>query len=183
MFRNFIFVFLTTKNYPWVRVMNRAQNFRKDIVNYIAPYFRKDKRYILLVCDMGFGVVDQLKKEFPKRVINCGIMEQGVVGIAAGMSLSGSIPIVYSIVNFLVYRAFEQVRNDVILQGLNVKFIATGVNNYFKFLGPSHCCGSDDIKLMKFINMKVYDPYTSKKPFNKIVDEWISSDKAGYIRV
>jgi len=163
--------------------MSHAQNFRKEIVNKIVPYFREDKRYILLVCDMGFGVVDQLKKEFPKRVINCGIMEQGVVGIAAGMSLSGSIPIVYSIVNFLVYRAFEQVRNDVMLQGLNVKFIATGVNDYFKFLGLSHCCGKDDIKLMKFINMKVYDPYTSKKPFDKIVDEWISSDKAGYIRV
>jgi len=163
--------------------MNHAQNFRKDIVNYIVPYFRKDKRYILLVCDMGFGVIDEMKKEFPERVINCGIMEQGIVGIAAGMSLSGSIPIVYSIVNFLVFRALEQVRNDVILQGLNVKFIATGVNDYFKFLGPSHCCGSDDIKLMKFINMKVYDPYTSKKPFDKIVDEWVSSDKAGYIRV
>ena len=163
--------------------MSHARDFRKEIVNKIAPYFRKDEKYCLLVCDMGFGVIDELKKEFPERVINCGIMEQGIVGIAAGMSLSGSIPIVYSIVNFLVFRALEQIRNDVILQGLNVKFIATGVDNYFKFLGPSHCCGKDDIKLMKLINIKVYDPYASKKPFDKIVASWISSDKAGYIRV
>lgn len=163
--------------------MSHALDFRREIVNKIVPYFRKDERYVLLVCDMGFGVVDQLKKEFPERVINCGIMEQGIVGIAAGMSLSGSIPIVYSIVNFLVFRALEQIRNDVVLQGLNVKFIATGVDNYFKFLGPSHCCGKDDIKLMKLINMKVYDPYASKKPFDKIVTSWISGDKAGYIRV
>lgn len=163
--------------------MNNIQNFRKDIVNYIVPYFRKDKRYFLLVCDMGFAVIDELKKEFPGRVINCGIMEQGIVGIAAGMSLSGMIPIVYSIVNFLVFRALEQIRNDVVLQGCNVKFIATGVNDYFEFLGPSHCCAQDDVKLMKLINMKVYDPYAAKKPFDKIVHEWISSDKAGYIRV
>lgn len=163
--------------------MKNQINFRREIVDSIIPYFRKDKRYYLLVCDMGFGVVDNLKKEFPERIINCGIMEQGTVGVAAGMSISGLIPIVYSIVNFLVFRALEQVRNDVILQDLNVKFIATGVNDYFKFLGPSHCCGQDDIAIMKLINMKVYDPYTDAKPFKELVDEWIHDNKAGYIRV
>jgi transketolase len=158
-------------------------NYRSDIINNIAPYFRTDERYYLLVCDMGFGVIDQLKEEFPKRIINCGIMEQGTVGIAAGMSMSGLIPIVYSIVNFLVFRAIEQIRNDIVLQNLNVKLIATGANDYFKFLGPSHCCGSDDITLMELIHMNVYDPYSETKPFKEIVDEWIQADRAGYIRV
>lgn len=158
-------------------------NFRKDIISSIVPYFREDERYYLLVCDMGFGVIDQLRKEFPNRIINCGIMEQGTVGIAAGMSLSGLKPIVYSIVNFLAFRALEQIRNDVVLQNLNVKFIATGVNDYFKFLGPSHCCGNDDIAVMKLIRMNVYDPYTDTRPFNDIVSEWISDNGPGYIRV
>lgn len=163
--------------------MNKITNYRREIINCIVPYFSKDLRYRLLVCDMGFGVIDQLKQEFPDRVINCGIMEQATVGIAAGMSMSGLIPIVYSIVNFLVFRALEQIRNDVVLQELNVKFIATGVNDYFKFLGPSHCCGRDDIKIMELINLKVYDPYSDKKPFNELIDEWISDTKPGYIRV
>jgi len=163
--------------------MKTEANFRKDIVDSLLPYFRKDKRYYLLVCDMGFGVIDKIRKEFPKRIINCGIMEQGTVGIAAGMSMSGLIPIVYSIVNFLAFRALEQVRNDVVLQKLNVKFISTGVNDYFKFLGPSHSCGQDDVKLMNLIKMKVYNPYTDKKPFNKLIDEWITNGNAGYIRV
>jgi len=158
-------------------------NYRSDIISDIIPYFRTDERYYLLVCDMGFGVIDQLKEEFPKRIINCGIMEQGTVGIAAGMSMSGLIPIVYSIVNFLVFRAIEQIRNDIVLQNLNVKLIATGANDYFKFLGPSHCCGNDDITLMELIHMNVYDPYTNKKPFNELVDEWICDDRPGYIRV
>ena len=158
-------------------------NFRRDIINSIVPYFRKDKSYYLVVCDMGFGVIDQLRKEFPDRIINCGIMEQGTVGIAAGMSLSGLKPIVYSIVNFLVFRAFEQIRNDVVLQNLNVKFIATGVNDYFKFLGPSHCCGNDDIAAMKLIRMNIYDPYTDARPFKDIVGEWISGNGPGYMRV
>ncbi len=163
--------------------MIKANNYRKEIVNSILPYFRKDKRFHLLVCDMGFGVIDQMRKDFPRRIINCGIMEQGTVGIAAGMSMSGLIPIVYSIVNFLAFRALEQIRNDVVLQDLNVKFIATGVNNYFKFLGPSHCCGSDDVTIMELIHMNVYDPYSNTKPFNELVDEWICDNRPGYIRV
>lgn len=164
--------------------MIAESNFRKEIVSAIIPYFRSEERYRLLVCDMGFGVIDNFKKEFPERIINCGIMEQGTVGIAAGMSISGLIPVVYSIVNFLAFRALEQIRNDVILQGLNVKFIATGVNNYFKFLGPSHCCGSDDKKIMELIKMKVYDPYDNRDvDFNLMVREWITDTKPGYIRV
>ncbi len=165
--------------------MNQDINivFRKEILNYIAPNFRQDERYYLLVGDMGFGAIDKLKNEFPSRVINCGVMEPGVVGIAAGMAISGLKPIVYTIVNFLVFRALEQVRNDVVLQNLNVKFIGTGANDYFKFLGPSHCCGQQDIALMKLINLKVYDPYASEKNFSDLVQEWLNDEKAGYIRV
>lgn len=163
--------------------MPDAANFRKDILDLIIPAFREDKRYYLLLCDMGFGAVDKIQREFPDRVINCGIMEQGIVGIAAGMSLSGLIPVVYSIVNFLVFRALEQVRNDVVLQKLNVKFISTGANDYFKFLGPSHCCGTDDIRLMELIHVKVFDPYSTTAPFPQLVKNWIEDPKAGYLRV
>lgn len=160
------------------------RNYRREMVDAIIPYAKRDKRIVLLVCDMGFGVTDNFRKEFPDRIFNMGIMEQGTVGIAAGMSISGLMPIVYSIVNFLAYRALEQIRNDVVLQNLNVKFIATGVNNYFKFLGPTHCCGEDDKKIMQLINMRVFDPYESENiDFNKMVEEWITDAKAGYIRV
>ena len=163
--------------------MNIPANYRKEIVNYLIPYFKKDKRYHLLVCDMGFGAIDELNRLLPGRITNCGIMEQGTVGIAAGMSMNGMIPVVYSIVNFLVFRSLEQIRNDVILQGLNVKFISTGVNDYFNKLGHSHCCGSDDIKLMNLIKMKVYNPYSSISDFKSLVRNWIMDANAGYIRV
>ena len=161
----------------------RRNNLRGEIIDALVPYFRADKRYYLLVCDMGFGVSDNLRKEFPRRVINCGIMEQGTVGIAAGMGMAGLRPVVYSIVNFLVFRALEQVRNDVVLQDIAVKFIATGVNDYFRRLGPSHCCASDDVRLMKLIMMKVFDPYRDRRPFGIVVKEWLDFDGPAYIRV
>ena len=167
-------------------------NYRKEVINMLAPYFRRDRRYYLLVGDMGFGAIDRLGAEFSGRVINCGIMEQGVTGIAAGMSMSGLIPIFYSIVNFLVYRSLEQIRNDIVAQKLNVKLIGTGANDYFKFLGPSHCCGGDDIKIMQLIDMDVYDPYEggrelsveeSTEEFAGLIDRWMSSERSGYLRV
>jgi len=163
---------------------NQLQNYRREIIDCIIPYARKDRGIFLLVCDMGFGLIDEFKKEFPDRIFNMGIMEQGTVGIAAGMAMAGLRPIVYSIVNFLAYRALEQVRNDVVMQNLNVKFISTGVNDYFNFLGSSHCCGEDDKQIMKLINMKVYDPYeTENVNFPKLVKKWITSKEPGYMRV
>lgn len=159
-------------------------NHRRNIIDYIAPFARENKKIVLLVCDMGFGVADRFKEEFPDRYFNMGIMEQGTVGIAAGMALSGLIPVVYSIVNFLAFRSLEQIRNDVILQDINVKFIATGVNDYFKFLGPSHCCGEEDKKIMGIINMPVFDSYKNEEVnFKKMIESWITDPRAGYLRV
>lgn len=163
--------------------MSEMSIYRKHIINEVIPYAKKDSRIYLLVCDMGFGVTDEFAKLFPNRILNMGMTEQATVGIASGMAIMGLIPIVYSIVNFLVFRALEQIRNDVILQNVNVKFIGTGANNYFKFLGPSHCCGEDDKRIMELIGMKVFDPYEDKDKWPNIVKEWITYDKASYIRV
>lgn len=160
------------------------ENFRKEIIDSILDHVRKDDRIMLLVGDMGFGVIDNFKQEFPDRIFNCGMMEQGMVGIAAGMAMAGLKPVVYCIVNFLAFRALEQIRNDVIIQDLNVKFIATGVNDYFKFLGESHCCGQDDKRIMELIGMPVFDPYMENSDdFSVMVNNWMTSKQAGYIRV
>ena len=127
-------------------------DFRKRIIDILIPYFEHDDKYHLMIGDSGFSVIDELTDKFPNRITNCGIMEQGMVGIAAGMALQGMIPIVYTIVNFLCFRALEQVRNDVSIQKLNVKLIGTGADNYFKFLGSSHYCGRDDVTLMQLIH-------------------------------
>ena len=161
----------------------QATNLRQAIGEEILPYFREDERLMLLVCDMGFGVLDDLRSNFPHRVINCGIMEQGTVGIAAGMAMSGLRPVIYSIVSFLVFRALEQIRNDVVCQGLDVKFIGTGANECFRKLGCSHYCDQDDRKIYDIIGLPVYDPYTSDKSFQELVKQWILPGTPAYIRV
>ena len=161
-------------------------NYRKQILDLLIPHFERDETYHLLVCDMGFGSYDQIRLRFPNRVTNAGIMEQSTVGIAAGMAIGGMVPVVYSIVNFICFRAIEQVRNDIILQGLNVKLIGTGANDYFEKLGRSHTCARDDVKIMELVKMPIFDPYEMNRgsiSFSQMVDTWITSDKAGYLRV
>jgi transketolase len=146
---------------------------RETVIDELIPYF-EDKRYILLICDMGFSKVDKLKALYPDRVINCGIMEQGTVGIASGMAEVGLIPIVYSIASFLVYRALEQIRNDIVLRQQNVKLIGNGSGDFFRGLGRCHTCKEDDVKLMRIISMPVYKGNRFK--------EWICSSEGGYFR-
>lgn len=65
------------------------------------------------------------RKAYPDRHIDCGIAEENMMGVAAGLSLVGKIPFVSSFAMFAAGRAFEQVRNSVGYPHLNVKIGAT----------------------------------------------------------
>ncbi len=158
-------------------------NLRRSVIDSLVPYFRDDPRYVLLAGDMGFGAIDALQQAFPRRVINCGIMEPGATGIAAGMSMTGLVPILYTMVNFLAFRCLEQIRNDVLQQQLNVKFLGTGANDYFQCLGTSHCCGEDDVRIFGVIGLTVFDPYRDAAPFAATLRRWLLDQRAGYLRV
>jgi len=147
---------------------------RNNIIDHLVETF-KDERYYLLICDCGFAKVDALQEKYPDRVINCGIMEQATVGIAAGMAQAGMIPIIYSIAAFAVYRALDQIRSDIVLMNRNVKIIGNGSGDFFKALGECHCVYDDDIDILRIIDMPVYE--------GDQFESWIRSEKAGYIRV
>jgi transketolase len=146
---------------------------RNNVLDELVPYFVKDPRYYLLIIDSGFGKIDNVKKLIPARIFNCGIMEQATVSIASGMAQAGLIPVVYSIASFLVYRALEQIRIDVVLRNQNVKLIGNGSGDYFKFLDECHWCRDHDKKLMDVIGLPVYD--------GEHFTEWVESDKGGYL--
>ena len=163
--------------------MNKV-NFRKEILNELIPYAEQDSKLILLAGDMGFGAIDRFQERFPDRVFNMGIMEQSLIGIAAGLAIAGMHPVVYTMVNFLAFRALEQVRIDLVKQKLNVKLIGTGANDYFDFLGYSHTCGQDDVEIMKVIGLPVHNPYLAENAdFAKLVNQWLMIDGPSYIRV
>lgn len=64
---------------------------------------------------------DWVRRDFPEKYINVGISEQDLVGTAAGMSLAGMVPYISTYGIFLTGRAWEQIRNTVCYNQLNVK--------------------------------------------------------------
>ena len=101
------------------------------LINKIAE---KDKKVVLLVGDIGYGIFDDFRKNHPKRFFNMGICEQSLIGVASGMALEGLKPWVYTITPFLIERPFEQIKLDIDQQNVNVKLV--GYADYPN-LGPT----------------------------------------------
>ena len=98
------------------------------------------------------------KQKFPDRHIDCGIAESNMMGIAAGLSLTGKIPVASTFAMFASGRAFEQVRNSIGYPHLNVKIGATHAGITVGEDGASHQC-NEDIALMRTIpGMTILNP-------------------------
>lgn len=98
------------------------------------------------------------QKKFPDRHIDCGIAEANMMGIAAGISLTGKIPVASTFAMFAAGRAYEQVRNSIGYPHLNVKIGATHAGITVGEDGATHQC-NEDIALMRTIpGMVVINP-------------------------
>jgi transketolase len=112
----------------------------------------------LLTGDLGFGVVEKFGIKFPDRFWNCGVAEQSMIGIAAGLAKSGMRPFVYSIANFPTFRCLEQIRNDICYHNLPVTIVSIGAGLGYGTLGYTHH-GIEDIAAMRSLpNISIYSP-------------------------
>ena len=137
-----------------------------EVINELA---KKDNRIVLLVGDIGYGIFDDFRKNHPKKFFNMGICEQSLIGVAAGMSLEGLKPWVYTITPFLIERPFEQIKLDIDQQKANVKLV--GFADY-PSLGPTHK-ELNAKKLVKlFANIKSFFPKNSQETKKYILDSY-----------
>jgi transketolase len=112
----------------------------------------------ILTGDLGFKLFDSFKGKYPDRFFDVGVAESNMIGIAAGLALSGKQVYCYSIVPFLIMRAFEQIRIDVAYHNVNVKLIGVGGGISYGMEGYTHF-GIEDFVLMRSLpNMTVVAP-------------------------
>ena len=106
---------------------------------------------VVLDADLSSATKTELfRKEFPDRHIQCGIAEQNMINVAAGLSTTGLVPFASSFAMFAAGRAFEMVRNTIGYGHLNVKIAATHGGISVGEDGASHqCC--EDFALMRSI--------------------------------
>lgn len=155
---------------------------RKTFINTLIELARKDKDIVLITPDMGFSVLEPFFNEFPHRAINCGIAEQNAISIASGLALMGKKPYVYTIIPFLVERAFEQVKLDVAYMNTNVKLIGIGAGFTYGAAGATHHA-IEDIGLMRGLpNMTVCCPGDNNEA-EQIIRASVENNKPMYIRI
>ena len=131
---------------------------RIAFVNTLQELAKKNKNIMLLTGDLGYSVFERYIKLFPKQFINMGVAEQNMTGVAAGLAIENKTPFIYSIVPFITMRNFEQIRNDICYQNLNVKIIGVGAGFSYGPYGHTHH-GLEDIGILRTLaNLTIICP-------------------------
>lgn len=155
---------------------------RKTFIDSLIKLANTDKDIMLITPDMGFSVLEPFFEAFPNRAINCGIAEQNAISMAAGLALMGKKPYVYTIIPFLIGRAFEQIKLDIAYMETNVKLIGIGAGFTYGASGATHHA-IEDIALMRATpNMIVCCPGDNNEA-KQIVGESAKIHKPMYIRI
>lgn len=155
---------------------------RDAFVKKLTEKAADDPSIMLLVGDLGFGVVADFGETYPRQFLNCGVAEQSMVGIAAGMASAGRRPFVYSIANFPTLRPLEQIRNDVCYHGLGVTIVSVGAGLAYGSLGYTHHAVEDISILRSLPGMRVYSPADAFE-CRAAVDEILATPGPAYLRL
>jgi transketolase len=131
---------------------------RKEFALLLHSEMSQNENIILLTGDLGYGLWDKIKIDYPDRFFNTLSSEQLMMGLASGLAMDGKIPIVYSITPFAIYRPFEFIRNYLHHERIPVKILGGGRDKDYGYLGFSHWAEEDIDVLSVLNNIKLYKP-------------------------
>ena len=110
---------------------------------------RRDSRVVALAADLkGSLKMNAFAAEFPERFVECGIAEANMVGVAAGLALTGKIPFCGSFAEFITGRVYDQIRQEVAYGRTNVKLASSHAGITLGEDGATHQT-MEDIALMR----------------------------------
>ena len=144
---------------------------------------KKDPNIIVMDADLSKSTMTAgFKKEFPERFFNAGIAEANLMGMAAGLALSGKTVFASTFAMFAAGRAYEIIRNSIGYPHANVKVCATHAGITVGEDGASHQC-IEDLALMRVIpGMTVVHPADATSTA-KLLDQIAEMDGPAYVRL
>jgi len=156
---------------------------RASILDTLFATMAQDERIFFLTADMGIYLVERFEQAYPKRFLNVGIAEQNMIGVAAGLVNAGFRPFAYTISNFLIHRALEQIRNDILLHQYPVVLLGTSAGWDNAPLGPTHHILDDWGTLAALgSGIDIYCP-SSKNYAAALVPRLIAGGRPAYVRI
>lgn len=128
---------------------------------YVAAIYKATKLnpdVLCIVGDIGAFLLRNYIEDFPNNYLNLGAAEANMVGVAAGLALSGKIPFVYTITPFITARSYEQDKLDICYNNANVKLVGVGSGVSYGTMGSTHH-SLEDIAIMRALpNMTILSP-------------------------
>jgi transketolase len=144
---------------------------------------KKNENIIVMDADLSKSTMTAgFKKEFPDRFFNAGIAEGNLMGMAAGLALSGKTVFASTFAMFAAGRAYEIIRNSIAYPHANVKICATHAGITVGEDGASHQC-VEDLALMRVIpGMTVVHPADAVST-KKLLEQVAEMDGPAYVRL
>lgn len=131
---------------------------RNAFADEVTALAKSNSKVVLLSGDIGNKLFDKFKEVDERRFYNCGVAEANMMGVAAGMALSGLRPVIYTITPFTTTRCFEQIRVDACYHKAPVVIVGTGSGLSYAELGPTHHSLEDLAILRTLPGMRVMAP-------------------------
>lgn len=156
---------------------------RETYVDLLIEQAAVDERIVLLEADLSKAAgTGRFKEAYPDRLINVGIAEANMVGVAAGMSAMGKIPFTHTFTAFATRRCCDQVTLSVAYAGLNVKLMGSDPGVTAELNGGTHM-SMEDVAIMRNIpGMTIYEPVDSAQ-LRKIFPQIVAAPGPVYIRL
>ncbi len=111
---------------------------RNAFAKQITQIAQTDEGAAPLSGGLGHRKLDDIQEKCDGTITNCGVAEANMIGMAAGMAMSGLRPVCYTITPFLTYRCMEQIRVDVCYHHVPVVIVGTGAGLSYASLGATH---------------------------------------------
>jgi transketolase len=152
-------------------------NMRQHMAATLESMLQEDDRLVVVLADISASHFQP-----HKRVINLGIMEQTLIGAAAGLAMEGFIPAVHSFVPFLIERPLEQLKDDFCYQRLGGNFISIGGSYDYSIEGMTHQ-GPGDIQVLRSLpGMQMVVPGTALE-FERLLRQTYANGAPTYYRL
>jgi hypothetical protein len=159
---------------------------RRGFAKIYKELRESDDRLILLLGDISVGLFEDSEKSGVNGLVegsfNIGILEQSMVSFAAGLAAGGFIPFLHTISPFLIERALEQIKLDVIYNDNKVILVSANGPFEYKCLGPTHHCPNDIPLLSLYTPMNLFCP-VSESDLSVCLSKAVNSDHSSYVRL
>lgn len=155
---------------------------RNTIARKVTEYAADGEQFIILSADLGYSVFDNFKEQHPDQFFNSGIAENTMVGVAAGLAMTGKKVFVYSIASFIAEKCFEQIREDICYPQLPVVLMGTGAGFAYGEAGVTHWANEDIGCLRTISGLTILSP-SDPVELDMLLDQSLTYEYPIYFRL